>query len=111
MEIEEIIPVPLPQIQTEDKRLQSGTNSRRTWEKDGFFRNKESVKRIRKRATSESAWSRDRIRNLKRSIWSHKILIPKKMCAVNDDIYTTGKYHTQSGKGVRKMQEQQKVYF
>ena len=85
------------QIQTEDKRLQSGTNSGgRTWEKAGSSR--------------EVLGSRDRIRNLKGAFGVTKSWIPKKCVLVIDDIYTTGNTIHRVAK-VLKNAGAQKVYF
>ena len=70
------------QIQTEDKRLQSGTNSGgRTWEKAGSSREQRCSKKNSENATSESAWEQRQDSKSKRSIWCHKILDSEKMCA------------------------------
>lgn len=79
------------QIQTEDKRLQSGTNSGgRTWEKAGSSREQRCSKRIQKTRPQKVLGSRDRIRNLKGAFGVTKSWIPKKCVLVIDDIYTTG---------------------
>lgn len=98
------------QIQTEDKRLQSGTNSGgRTWEKAGSSREQGCSKKNSENATSESAWEQRQDSKSKRSIWCHS-WIPKKCVLVIDDIYTTGNTIHRVAK-VLKNAGAQKVYF
>ena len=93
------------QIQTEDKRLQSGTNSGgRTWEKAGSSREQRCSKKNSENATSESAWEQRQDSKSKRSIWCHKCVL------VIDDIYTTGNTIHRVAK-VLKNAGAQKVYF
>ena len=95
------------QIQTEDKRLQSGTNSGgRTWEKAGSSREQ----RCSKENSENELGSRDRIRNLKGAFGVTKSWIPKKCVLVIDDIYTTGNTIHRVAK-VLKNAGAQKVYF
>lgn len=99
------------QIQTEDKRLQSGTNSGgRTWEKAGSSREQRCSKKNSENATSESAWEQRQDSKSKRSIWCHKILDSEKCVLVIDDIYTTGNTIHRVAK-VLKNAGAQKVYF
>lgn len=99
------------QIQTEDKRLQSGTNSGgRTWEKAGSSREQRCSKENSENATSERAWEQRQIRNLKGAFGVTKSWIPKKCVLVIDDIYTTGNTIHRVAK-VLKNAGAQKVYF
>lgn len=99
------------QIQTEDKRLQSGTNSGgRTWEKAGSSREQRCSKENSENATSERAWEQRQDSKSKRSIWCHKILDSEKCVLVIDDIYTTGNTIHRVAK-VLKNAGAQKVYF
>ena len=95
------------QIQTEDKRLQSGTNSGKRLD---LPVNKDAVKRIQKTRPQKVLGSRDRIRNLKGAFGVTKSWIPKKCVLVIDDIYTTGNTIHRVAK-VLKNAGAQKVYF
>lgn len=100
------------QIQTEDKRLQSGTNSGgRTWEKAGSSREQRCSKENSENATSERAWEQRQDSKSKRSIWCHKILDSEKMCAGHRLYLYNLKYHTQSGKGVEKCRSTKSIFF
>ena len=99
------------QIQTEDKRLQSGTNSGEELGKRlDLPVNKDAVKRIQKTRPQKVLGSRDRIRNLKGAFGVTKSWIPKKCVLVIDDIYTTGNTIHRVAK-VLKNAGAQKVYF
>ena len=99
------------QIQTEDKRLQSGTNSGgRTWEKAGSSREQRCSKKNSENATSESAWEQRQDSKSKGAFGVTKSWIPKKCVLVIDDIYTTGNTIHRVAK-VLKNAGAQKVYF
>ena len=99
------------QIQTEDKRLQSGTNSGgRTWEKAGSSREQRCSKENSENATSERAWEQRQDSKSKEHLVSQNPGFRKKCVLVIDDIYTTGNTIHRVAK-VLKNAGAQKVYF